>query len=223
MGQIKFKAGDSVVVKQGTKDPDTGDDISAWQGRVSEIKEEEGKTMLCIVWDSITLKNLPFSQIERCEIDGLDWQSYYLGADEVDPTNARDTEEEVDETIDDILTHTAWLYLDEEGKRIQKVLDGIDPDDTMALLDAWKKHLDKKLSFPFETEVVEFTRHGPLRIGDRVTVTGISVVDDLYGIIVEVRRGKEKFDFPLCDLEASNQQSKNYPLVHDYVVWYANR
>ncbi|MCG3161995.1 MAG: hypothetical protein JMDDDDMK_03223 [Acidobacteria bacterium] len=30
-------------------------------------------------------------------------------------------------------------------------------------------------------------------------------------------------NFPLCDLEATGKKSKNYQLLRDYVVWFANR
>jgi hypothetical protein len=141
----------------------------------------------------------------------------------VKPASPRDAEEDVEEAIEEIESQTAWLFLGEEGKRIQKVLDVIDSDDTMEILEAWEAHLGKKLKFPFEAEIVEHARRSSLRIGDRVTVKGIRDVDDVYGIFVEVTRGDDSYEFPLCDLEATNKQAKNYQLVKDYVVWYANR
>lgn len=218
-----MKVGDSVMVKPGTKDPDTGGDISDWQGRITEFAEGEDSPMVCIAWDSLTLSRMPLAMIERCEEEGLDWQCMFLSVNEVEPAPARDTERDVKNAIAEILKHSAWLHLDEEGKRIQKVLDGINPHDMMAMLDAWEEHLDEKLRFPFEAEVSEWQDRGPLRAGDRVMVKGITLVDDLYGIIVAVRRGRERFDFPLCDLEVTDQDSPNYQPVKDYAVWFANR
>jgi len=40
-----MKAGDSVVVKSGTKDPDLEIDIGGWQGRIVEIDKNQ-KTFL---------------------------------------------------------------------------------------------------------------------------------------------------------------------------------
>ena len=45
---MAFNIGDSVVVKKGVKDPDLGNHIAAWQGRISEIDGD----LICIDWDS---------------------------------------------------------------------------------------------------------------------------------------------------------------------------
>ena len=221
--QRNLKEGDSVIVKPGVKDPDTDTNISGWQGRISDISEDDGETIVSILWDSVTLKKMPRSMIEYCEDEGLGWREMRLGVSDVKPASPRDAEEDVEEAIEEIESQTAWLFLGEEGKRIQKVLDGIDPDDTVEILEAWKAHLGKKLKFPFEAEIVEHVRRSSLRIGDRVTVDGVREVDDVYGIFVEVTRGHDSYEFPLCDLGATDRQAKNYQLVKDYVVWYANR
>ena len=43
-----FQVGDSVKVKNGTKDPDFGIDIGGWQGQISEIDND-------IISPSVTL------------------------------------------------------------------------------------------------------------------------------------------------------------------------
>jgi hypothetical protein len=57
----------------------------------------------------------------------------------------------------------------------------------------------------------------------KVSVKRISLVDDFYGIIVELRQGRKKYDTPLCELAATNEQSPNAQLIQDYRVWFANR
>jgi hypothetical protein len=54
-------------------------------------------------------------------------------------------------------------------------------------------------------------------------VHGIELVDDLYGIIVDVRFGLRKYAHPLCNLEVLDKKSPNYQHVMDYAVWFANR
>jgi hypothetical protein len=103
------------------------------------------------------------------------------------------------------------------------VLAGIDPGDEMGLLDAWEENSAENLGFPFEAQISEYQERGPLQAGDRLKVTGIGLVDDLCGIIVDVRRGREKFTFPLCDLEVVDKRSPNYKPVDDYAVWLASR
>lgn len=219
----KLNIGDSVIVKPGTKDPDTDGDIGGWQGRISMIEDMENHCLVEIKWDSLTLKNMPLSMIKYCEKEGLDWQVMNLCVEEIEQTVARDTDRDIKKVLKEILKHTAWLFLDEEGGRIQEVLADIDPSDEMALVNAWKDHLEEKLRFPFEAAVSEPQEHNTFRSGDRVNVKAISAVDDGYGIIVEVRRGRERFDFPLCDLEVIDQISANHRVVKDYVIWFANR
>ncbi len=65
--------------------------------------------------------------------------------------------------------------------------------------------------------------HGPLNLGDQVVVTGIREIVDLYGILVDIRVGRSRHVFPMCDLKAADEKSPNYQLTDDYAVWFANR
>ena len=65
----QFKIGDSVMVKKGGIDPDYGNDIGGWQGRICEIDDNTKKPLVSIEWDSITLKNMPHQLIEKSEKD----------------------------------------------------------------------------------------------------------------------------------------------------------
>jgi hypothetical protein len=48
--------------------------------------------------------------------------------------------------------------------------------------------------------------------------------DSYAGLIVKVKRvpGRKRFVLPLVDLKASDPQSPNYQLLHDYTVWVKN-
>ena len=77
----KFKTGDSVVVRQGTKEPDLEEfEIGGWQGRIVEIDTESDKhkNLITIEWDSLTLKHIPSYYIEQSVKDGYDWQNTVL-------------------------------------------------------------------------------------------------------------------------------------------------
>lgn len=223
--RINFKIGDSVKVKKGVMCPDYENlCIEGWQGRVAEITEERDSPILvCIRWDSVTLKKMPSDFIDQSEEEGLDYTCMYLELQDLEMAKARDTEKDVADILEKISKSHAWSWIGEEGKRIQKVLAGVDEEDEMEALEAWEKYLRKHLAFPFDAEVAEYQERGPLQAGDRVSVKRISMVDDLYGIIVELRRGREKYAFPLCDLEVINKNSPNYQPVKDYCVWFANR
>ncbi|MCI0692865.1 calcium-binding protein [candidate division KSB1 bacterium] len=218
---LNLKIGDSVVVKSGVKDPDLGIDIEGWQGRIVEIEKKDNS--VGIAWDSITLKSMPEWIIEKCEVEGLDWRQMNLETTEVEFAKSRDTTKAVEKMIEKLESKHAWDHLDEEGKRIQAVLAGVDPDDEWAAVEAWEKHLRKVLQFPFDAKVFESQDRGPLQYGDKVSVKEITMIDDLYGIIVEVRFGRKKYHFPLCDLEAVDKKQPNYQTVHDFAVWFANR
>src|SRR5262249_269370 len=95
-----LQPGNSVIVKPGTQDPDTGGDISGWQGRVTEIVDGEDGPLVCVAWDSLTLKRLPHALIARSENEGWDWQSMYLFLTDVEPAPARDAEADVEAALD---------------------------------------------------------------------------------------------------------------------------
>jgi hypothetical protein len=218
-----FRVGDCVRVKDGVQDPDFGADISGWQGRISNIDTRGDDVTVSVQWDSITLQQMPVAMIEQCEEQGLDWAEMGLDANEVEPTKLRDTERDVAEIKAQLSNKHGWVSLGEEGKRIQKVLAAMDADEDLDEFGAWGEHLEKKVPFPFEAEVAEFQERGPLRSGDKVVVTGIVEADEMYGIIVDLKMGRRKYAFPLCDLEAVDKKSANYQLVKDYAIWFANR
>lgn len=218
---MNIKMGDSVIVKPSVQDPDFGISIGSWQGRISEVLED-GK-LVCIDWDSLSLRDIPDLMIAKCEEDGLAWSQMYLQTTEVELATSRDTEEDVAQTMSQIQAQHAWDHLGEEGRRIQQILAHVDPDDESAILEAWDAHLRKVLCFPFESEVTEFQERGQLRDGDQVIVQGITDIDDLNGILVEIRHKRDVHVFPLCDLEAKDPKSSNHGHVQSYVVWFANR
>jgi len=144
----------------------------------------------------------------------------FCTADEVELMQARDKEEDVEEVIEKISKTHAWGYLGEVGKRIQKVL--VNGDDEMAAFKAWENYLAKKLTFPFDAIITGGPDKGPLKPGDKVSVKRISLVEDFYGIFVELRRGSNKYDHPLSGLEVSDGELSNFQAVNDYSTWFAN-
>jgi len=220
--QIKFKESDSVVVlKTGVKDPDLGTDIGGWQGRISEINKKDN--LICIDWDSITLKNMPDFVIGKCEEEGLGWDQMYLEPTEVEKTAPRDTPRDVEKMIDILEKKHRYSSLGKEGKKIQSILSGVDVDNEQEIFKRWETYLKNELIFPFEAEVTEFQERGPFRCGDNVRVLKIIDVIDPYGILVRVKTKWRKYDFPLCDLKALDESSLNYELTDAYAVWFANR
>jgi hypothetical protein len=222
---LNLKIGDSVKVKEGLMCPDSEDlCIGGWQGTILEIGEDDsGNDLICIRWDSITLKNMPRYFIDRSEEERFEYARMYLWPEDVELAECRDTEEDAAKALAESSKRHSWSWLGEEGKRIRKVLADVDEKDIMESLKAWQKYLEKTLSFPFDAVVSGYQDKGPLQSGDRVSVKKISIVDDLYGVIVELRRGRKKYHHPLCDLEVINEDSANDQPVKDYCVWFANQ
>jgi hypothetical protein len=209
-----------VRVKSGVKDVDFEGDIGGWQGRVVEVKE--GSIM--VAWDSHTLlHDVPPETIAECEKQGLDWTCHVFILQELESAEARDTPADVRQAVDELTKRHAWDWLGEEGKLVREVLQGIDPDDEFASMGAWYDYMEEHLTFPFEAEIDEFQERSPLQSGDRVRVYGLTDADEFYGVIVRLRKGREKYHFPLCDLEALDEDSENYAIIRSYRVWFANR
>jgi hypothetical protein len=222
-----LKIGDVVKVKSGVLDPDTeAFSIGGWQGRILDIRtDEDGTSIIDLEWDSITLRNMPTASIERCEGEGLDWTQIGLYPEDLELAKARDTQKQVQQVRKEIEDRysQSYLWLGEEGKRIGRILQGIDPDDEIAMLERWEEYFEQHLNFPFEAEVDEWQERGPLKAGDKASIKSISVVDELYGVIVELRVGRKTYEYPLCEFAVTDKQSSNYQLIQDYRVWFANR
>jgi len=217
---LHLKTGDSVVVKQNVQDPDFDICIGGWQGRISDIETQ--KNLICIEWDSYTLKQMPSELIEQSEYDGLDWQRMFLKTHEVEPSQPRDTEDNVKSTIAYLHKKYFWLRFGEAGKRIAEVLNRKNSDDELTAYEAWEEYLFETLTFPFKAKIAEPQEKGPLESGEQVKVTEVEASDDLYGIIMQVYLGRRKYDFPLCELDAIEQLSTNHQPVEDYKIWFAN-
>jgi len=218
-----FKEGDSVKVRNGVMCPDYKDlCIAGWQGRVIDVGEtDDGEVLVDIAWDSVTLKAMPGAYIEGSEED--DCTEMTLLADEVELASPRDSEDDAEAAREELRDRYSWLGEGEEGRRIHAVVSGADPDDDMALLDAWETHLRKTLKFPFTAKVSEYQEHPPPHEGDKMEVMRIVDMDDLVGLLVRAKHGNKEFVFPLCDLTVVDKKSPNYQPVKDYRVWFANR
>jgi len=162
----RFSIGDSVVVKKGTLDPDYGNDISGWQGRIYAIDDSNhDDPLISIEWDSITLKNMPHSLIEDSEKDGLVWSMMALYARDLKPAKPRDREEEVTEALEmisekydleefddgDSGSIEDEIETDQQIKRVQAILEVTDEEDMVVDDENLKKYfhyLNENIGFP---------------------------------------------------------------------------
>ena len=96
----------------------------------------------------------------------------------------------------------------------------------------WVKWLTENLTFPFMVErkeddddayFTDIAQDEPFRLGHRMNVIALGSDDDLYGINVKVKENRRIGHVPLCDVEVTPKNDKNYWPVKEYVVWFANR
>ncbi|MEA1973366.1 MAG: calcium-binding protein [Candidatus Cloacimonadota bacterium] len=111
-------------------------------------------------------------------------------------------------------------------------------------LDIYKRFLEKNIDFPVKlTGIEDFNWEGFYILGpgdkreyEELKKTKPSYsdiynlvriedhVDEDYGLFAKVTRisDKKRFQIPLADLEAVDENSKNYQLLNDYSVWCVN-
>jgi hypothetical protein len=70
----------------------------------------------------------------------------------------------------------------------------------------------------------DIAKHKPFRLGHIMEIISIELEeDDLCGVIVQAKEGKRTGQIPLCDLEVTSRDDRNFWPVREYVVWFANR
>ncbi|MFZ4546236.1 MAG: calcium-binding protein [Bacteroidales bacterium] len=223
---MSIKTGDCVIVKAGTKEPETeGFEIGGWQGRVigTELAFDKVNNLVLIEWDSLTLKQIPGEFIQQSEIDGYDWQVMNLYETDVEKSVPTDKQKDVKKVQDLLSDKHYWPSFGEEGLRITKILEGINPKDELKCMQKWLDYLETELTFPIEATVKESEGYEFVKYGDKVLILSLPNIADLHGVIAAIKLKSGKFQFPLCDMQVTNKKSSNFQLIEDYRFWFANR
>lgn len=90
----------------------------------------------------------------------------------------------------------------------------------------WLAWLSTYLSFPFTAVVSENEDKFNLKKNDTWDILGIDEKigeDDLYGVLVNCRRGRVKSVLPLCVFEVTDKNNVNFKPVKEYLLYFANR
>ncbi len=224
--KANIKIGDSVIVRQGVKEPDFEEfELSGWQGRVLEIDADSDKdnVLITIEWDSLTLLKIPSVYIEQTEINGSDWSRMVLYDSDLEKSVARDKKENVKKAKEELSDKYHWVSLGQEGFRISNVLQGINPRNEIKCLQKWVEHLNKELTFPIQAIVSESDDDRLIKDGDNVLIKSLPHIVDMYGVIALILHKGKKYQFPLCDLEVIDKTLTDYQLIDDYCIWFGNR
>lgn len=218
---MSITIGQTIQVKPGTLDEDTGVPLAGWSGRVIALYPEYDT--LDIEWDSLTLLHLPDHYIRHSLDEGYDYLQYIIEQVNVEVINPKDTLEQVQEIREELEAryYDYELYGDpslpfSEVERESFTADLLLPQS----FSGWYEYLEKQLKFPFRAKVVEDRRS----IGKELNILALSDILDPYGIIA-VAKWMEggAGEVLLCDLEATDEQSVNYQTLRKYVIWFANQ
>ena len=85
-GSPRFQVGDKVRVKPGVIDPDFPDiPLGGWSGTVTEVEQADDQITYEIKWDKRTLNGMHPVYRKRCERDGLELETMWLGEEDIEP------------------------------------------------------------------------------------------------------------------------------------------
>lgn len=104
----------------------------------------------------------------------------------------------------------------------ESVLKGVLSKKKDVQLYSWLDFLENELKFPFEATIQE-SENFELQWKDVVKVKKIEDFVDMYGLLFEIRKGRRKYIFPLCDLEIIKKQSKNRFIIEAFLEWWTEQ
>jgi len=159
---IRFKAGDKVRVKYGVIDPDFPDiPLGGWTGAITEIEAAAGQVTYEIRWDKKTLEGIHPVYRNRCERDGLEVETMWLGDEDLEPEDGSRVPIEQPTKI-----VTKPLSEKDQDDRVRMAL-ALTHDDPLPqvgrkTLLVYYRYLAVNLKFPFRAKSVrQSVAHGP--------------------------------------------------------------
>ena len=224
----RFQPGIRVRVKSGVADPDFPDiPLGGWAGTIEMIEQVEDQITYEIEWDRRTLDGMHPVYKKRCERDGLDPETMWLGRGghrsrrrHAGPDRAAHGDQDtaaVGEGPGRSGPHGPRADPRRPAPRDQP------RDPPRPTTATWRRNL----KFPFaaicgEEEIGPYSRKRAT-----MTVTGLLDPDERGGLSVEdglVCTGRdrdEEIEFPLGEIEVK-KKDPNFKLVSDYAYWFHN-
>ena len=212
----RFGPGAEVRVRRGVRDPDFADiPLGGWAGVVREVERAGVETTYLIAWDRSTLQAMHPVYKKRCERDGLELETMWLGEDDL----------ELDDGIAVPIEQPTTIVIrplseKDQDDRVRMIL-GLTGDDPLPNVDretllAYHRYLKDHLKLPFrarhEFNGLSLTVH-------RLVDPDEYDMDEEFGLIAEARTRDGAFDVPLAELEDA---VGNRRLVGDYGYWFHN-
>ena len=89
----------------------------------------------------------------------------------------------------------------------------------------WFCHLENTLTFPFQAECIRMRRGSPLKMGERVTVTGMldddNAAESLAEMQVEIAWQGRTLGVPLAQLKGLGVNEETTEAIADWHYWVA--
>lgn len=222
----RFEPGAKVRVKSGVRDPDFPDiPLGGWAGTVKEVEPAKAGTTYLVAWDRATLGGMHPVYKKRCERDGLELESMWLGDEDLEADDGTPVTLEPPTSI-----VTKPLSEKDQDDRVRMALglthDDPLPDVTEETLLAYHRYLTSYLTFPLQ--VTSWEKSGSFA-SKKLTVTIIGLadaqegtIDEEYGLTCWGRNpNAEEIEFPLDEIELG-KNDPNRRLLSDYAYWFHN-
>jgi hypothetical protein len=197
-------------------DPDFPDiPLGGWAGIVKEVESVKGQTTCLIAWNSGTLRGMHSVYKKRCERDGLELESMWLGEEDLELDDGTPVAIEQPTKI-----VTRPLSEKDQDDRVRMAL-GLTHDDPLPevgrkTLLAYHSYLAANLKFPFKAKSE----------ADGTTLTICRLpepreydLEEEEGLVCEARDREGPFRIPLSEID---EAVGNRKLVGDYGYWFVN-
>ena len=232
-GPASISPGSAVRVRQGTVDPDFPEvPLGGWAGTVREVDLDSGPTLVLVEWDAATLGRMDARYRELCEKEGLEIETMWLEATDVEPTGGlvpqpeglgvqpEDSADEPDEPEEQ--------GIDEQERRILTALGyagdpGPLPPVNEENLRQYHRYLRTRLTFPCSVRYYE----DPVNFPDKalpLSLKGLAPEDQCvgeFGLLVEADLGDRPgtLVLPLIKMDMIGEEESK-ELVQDYTRWF---
>jgi hypothetical protein len=216
-----FPIGAAVRVKKGVKDPDFPDmPLGGWAGLVKDVKADPDGTVYLVEWNSYTLARMHPVYRRRCERDGLELTTAWLGADELE--NDAGGPPEMEQPTDIRPRPLDAYHQDDRIRAIFSLTsDEALPPVTDATLRTYHQHLKTHLILPVTVEYLPGNTYmpgnsPPLMLCELLAPKDDETVQGLRGI---TEQGDQRQQLLLSDLEVA-AKGESWQLLADYAYWF---
>ena len=220
----RFTRGQPVRVKAGVHDPDFPElDLSGWTGTILDVEADSLHVNCEVAWTADTLRRIDSDFRDRCDEEGLAFDSIWLYESDLEPDLGRPVQELGPLAMPG---YRPPVGLVEQENRIRAALGvpvGAEiPIVTGPSLLTYQRYLTTRLVFPLACHDVAVDDADGRTAA--VTLTGIMEYTDdpRFGLVAEILRAGQKDFVPLSTLSVDEPQEA-HQIVEDYAFWFWSR